>query len=200
MKQLLLKIISDQQIYARFLNTLSLLEYIGARKILKSQPQESIDATVLAHVTEELRHAQVLKRIALKKAPDVCQTYQPEALFCGQEAVRYFQNLDHAVEEILGEENRWHAYLLTTMLIEQRATAFYKAFEAVLSEMGDTVFRGILIEEEKHLHDVADLLAKVPGGNEKVAALKAMEEREFAQLMQAFESRLLAVGTGRAVS
>lgn len=191
MKTTLKRIIEDKEIYARFLNTLSLLEYIGARKILKSQPQDKISEKVLAHVSEELRHAQVLKRIALKNAPDSCQTYAPESLFCGEEAVRYFQNIDHAVEDLLGEENRWHAYLFTTMLIELRATDFYKSFEAVLESMGQTVFRGILIEEEKHLYDVTDWLSKVAGGDEKIAMLKKIEEKEFAALLQSIEIALV---------
>lgn len=185
MKTILKRMIEDKETYARFLNTLSLLEYVGARKILKSQAQHTIDEKVLGHVAEELRHAQVLKRVALKNAPDVCQTYAPEALFCGQEAYQYFQAVDHAVEKILGEENRWHAYLLTTLLIELRATDFYQVFESVLVEMGKTVFRGILIEEEKHLHDVTEWSSSIPNANEKIAALKVIEEREFAKFMRA---------------
>jgi hypothetical protein len=241
MKTILKRIIEDKEIYARFLNTLSLLEYVGARKILKSQSQDHIDEKVLAHISEELRHAQVLKRVALKNAPGICQTYAPAALFCGKEAFQYFQAVDQAVEKILypsdlkelgkrqgdespehsfsyvrrtshldntprtskamgiEEENRWHAYLLTTLLIELRATDFYQIFESVLVEMGQTVFRGILIEEEKHLHDVTEWSSSIPRADEKIAALKIIEEKEFAKFLQAIEVELQRCSTGISV-
>ncbi|MDF3055077.1 MAG: hypothetical protein K0Q74_984 [Gammaproteobacteria bacterium] len=195
MKTILRNIIKNQEIYGRFLNTLSLLEYIGARKILKSQLQDNIDERVLAHVSEELRHAQVLKRIALKNAPNVCQTYALEALFCGEEACQYFQTIDRAVEEILGEENRWHAYLLTTLLIELRATDFYQIFESVLCEVNKTVFRGILIEEEKHLHEVTEWSSSIPNASQKIEALKIIEQKEFAKFMQSLEVALTCNAT-----
>lgn len=60
-QECLTALVKQPTLHARFLNTLSLLEFIGARKIMKSQEEDSVTPAVLAHATEEIRHAQVLK-------------------------------------------------------------------------------------------------------------------------------------------
>lgn len=190
MKDMIKSIVADREIYARFLNTLSLLEYIGARKILKSQAQENINEKILAHVSEEIRHAQVLKKIAIKIAPGLCDTYKIEALFCGREAGQYFQTVDRAVEKLLADVNPWHAYLFTTLLIELRATDFYQQFEDILQSLGETAFRGILVEEERHLNEVLNWIESVPNYSEKLVALKKIEEAAFFNFMASMEQVL----------
>jgi len=190
MQQLLKNIISSPKIYARFLNTLSLLEYIGARKILKSQHQQFLTEKLLAHSIEELRHARVLKRAAMKISPE-CDSYAPAALLCPTEATHYFQTVDHATNSIIGEYNPWHCYLYTTLLIEIRALSFYNTCEEILKELGmPSVFRGILVEEEQHLQEVTECLQKIPNHAENLQLLKNIEEKEFNAFLLALENNI----------
>lgn len=190
MQQLLKNIITSPKIYARFLNTLSLLEYIGARKILKSQHQQYLTEKLLAHSIEELRHARVLKRAAIKIAPEY-DSYAPDALLCGAEATHYFQTVDHATNTVIGEYNPWHCYLYTTLLIEIRALSFYSTCEEILQELGmPSVFRGILVEEEQHLQEVTEYLQKIPGYEKNLEILKNIEEKEFSGFLQAVERNI----------
>ena len=50
--------------HARFLNTLSLMEHIGSRKIMVSQTCGPLGREVLKHLAEETRHAFFFKKAA----------------------------------------------------------------------------------------------------------------------------------------
>ena len=50
--------------HARFLNTLSLMEHIGSRKIMASQTHGPLGRDVLKHLAEETRHAFFFKKAA----------------------------------------------------------------------------------------------------------------------------------------
>ena len=191
MEDLIKKILISKNLKARFLNTLSLLEYIGARKILKSQPQESFHAQLLNHVAEEIRHAQLLKRMALKLEPDLCMTYEPKALLCGGDAVDYFQALDHAAQKEFFETDSWISYLYTTYLVEKRATSFYQAIDNMLIEMKNPpLFRGILVEEDRHLDDIKKALEKVPSARARLVTLQKIEAEAFSKLVQVLHAAL----------
>ena len=191
MKKLIKQIMSSDSLKARFLNTLSLLEYIGARKILKSQDQETFHAQLLNHVAEEIRHAQVLKRMALKIEPELCMTYAPNALFCGEEASHYFQVIDHAAQELFSERDTWISYLYTTYLIEKRATELYKSIDEVLVGLGGSpLFRGILVEEDRHLDEIKTALTQVPAARARLEKLEVVEAEAISQLIQVMEKAL----------
>src|ERR1700730_12813184 len=59
-------IVPDPALHARWLNTFSYLEYVGFRKIVKSQLAEVLAAAILGHACEEGRHALGLKKLAIK--------------------------------------------------------------------------------------------------------------------------------------
>lgn len=187
MKTLLKNIITTPTLLARFLNTLSLLEYVGARKILKSQKYDQIDEQMLAHAAEEIRHAQVVKRAALKLAPELCNDYSEAALLCGKEAHDYFQTLDQAVNEVV-QANPKHAYLFTTYLIEIRAVEFYNLFDTALNEADKpAIFRGILVEEERHLAEILAALKTFDYADSKIEQLTYIEQQAFAKFMAAVQ-------------
>ncbi len=185
MQSLLEHIVATPSVHARFLNTLSLLEYVGARKILKSQPYACLDHRVLAHAAEEIRHAQLLKRAAMKLAPD-CATYDPAALICGKEAFNYFQTVDHAASQILNEHDPRHCYLYSTYLVEIRALEFYMLFDKVMRTLGKpSVFRGILAEEQRHLQEINDWLSNIDNHQQKLDQLMQIENTAFEVFMHA---------------
>lgn len=191
MKNMLSIIIQSPSLFARLLNTLSLLEYMGARKILKSQKQITITTKILAHAAEELRHAQVLKRAALTIAPELCSNYSAHSLLCGRAATYYFHSVDYAVQNEFGHHNFQECYLSTTYLIEKRAIQFYTLFDEALIELQQpTIFRGILAEENRHLKDVADSLEFNACTDNKMQRITAKEERAFNTLLQIIQKTI----------
>src|SRR3974390_92113 len=51
-------------LHARFLNTISLMEHIGSRKIMLSQGKSTLPESILRHLNEETRHAHFFRRAA----------------------------------------------------------------------------------------------------------------------------------------
>ncbi len=172
---------------ARFLNTLSMLEYIGARKILKSQPEESMSLMLLTHAAEELRHAKALKGLAERLGGTSGMGYGANETLCGAEARAYFQTLDDRVAEQVGAQSMRLAYLYETLLIEERALAVYpKLMEAFRSPWVMAAGRGILAEEDRHLEEIQRELARGDVDHrERLAALRANEEMLFGEFAKA---------------
>jgi hypothetical protein len=166
----------------RFLNTLSLLEYVGARKILKSQPEETISLQLLTHAAEELRHARALKRVAERLNDERSLGYSADETLCGLQAKAYFQNLDDQVDEGLGSAGPRLTYLYETLLIEERAVWAYPRIGAALqSEWVSGVLRGILVEEVRHLSEiVGELETSDPAYQGRASSLRSVEASLFA--------------------
>jgi hypothetical protein len=131
-------ILRDSHLHARWLNTFSFLEYIGLRKIMKSQRAETMSAAVLGHAVEEGRHALGLKKLALKIGGAAFDTYAPESMLCAEEAEDYFQTLDHACETAFmdrpEDERSKLTYLYVTWLVEIRALEVYGLYKAALAQ------------------------------------------------------------------
>src|SRR5260221_11684276 len=208
---ILARLTGDAGRHARFLNTLSLLEYIGVRKILKSQPAEGLSAEMLEHILEEARHAYVLKRLALRVGGESVATYAAPALLCGEEARRYIQTLDRSAEIDL-KESRDPAsgatgdavpaggvspasgsasvnYLYTTLLIEERAGAVYPLYEPLLARVGlGGVLAGFIREEEGHLSAVMRrVMDEDPGHAPRLERLRRAERRAYAAFVAALD-------------
>lgn len=177
-KQILNQIVHQPELHSRLLNTLSLLEYIGARKIMKSQEESRITPTILAHMTEEIRHAQILKKMALKVGGESVNTYREESLLCGVEGRNYIQAIDRKACEVIGAENSWVNYLLTTLIIEERAQELYPFYDELLKPLGlNGPLKAIFREEEEHLTQVIELLKQHGGLSDTQIEIVRQEER-----------------------
>lgn len=147
-------IVSDSQLHARFINTFSYLEYLGFRKIVKSQHSEEIDSVVLTHAIEEARHALKLKRYAIKLGGTNFQRYAEDAMLCRKEAEIYFKFLDESVckslQSFTKKEISRLTYLYVTLLVEIRALGIYTEYNK-LAGSASSPFVGILAEEKNHL-------------------------------------------------
>lgn len=158
-KKTLADLVMLPELHGRFLNTLSLLEYIGARKIMKSQEETHITPTVLGHMVEEIRHAQIVKKIAIKVGGSSLKTYTEPSLLCGDEGRAYIQAIDHKAEEVLGVKNSVANYLLTTLIVEERAQELYPYYDQLLAPLGlNGPLKAIFREEEEHLAQVTEML------------------------------------------
>ncbi|MEW6055353.1 MAG: hypothetical protein AB1540_01965 [Bdellovibrionota bacterium] len=167
----------DIRLHARLVNTFSFMEYIGARKIMKSQIEDRISESLLSHMAEEIRHAQVLKRLALKMSGGELGSYTSNHILGGHAAHEYMQAVDRGASDILATKDTWLAYTCATWLIEERAMRVYPSYEATLERLGFSGYlRGILRDEEKHLADVRREMT-LPAGS--VTALLALETSAF---------------------
>src|ERR1700748_434392 len=118
-------IIADNQLHARWLNTLSLMENTGARKISASEDPVTVTYIILKHAAEEHRHAFYLKKQIEKTGDGDYPTYEPVYLLAPAESRYYLNQLDIDVCRYLkrtlglkGRELRFAAYLLVTYAIE----------------------------------------------------------------------------------
>ena len=187
LNNLLLNIIANDALHARWLNTLSLMENTGARKISASEDQLTVTLIVLKHAAEEHRHAFYLKKQLEKTGRNVCPTYEPQYLLVPAYSRYYLQQLDIDVCRYLknglnltGKELRFAAYLLVTYAIEVRADEIYPVYQAALDKAGSKInVKSIILEEEGHLEEMLEQLKKF-SPNWEYHAKKAVE----------FESRL----------
>lgn len=186
-KNVLTDLVKRPRLHARFLNTISLMEYMGARKIVKSQLEKNIDSEVLAHMTEEIRHAQIFKKMALKLSEGELQTYDDKHLLAGAEGRLYIQTVDRSVEAALEGQDSYYNYLLSTLLIEERANQVYPFYSELLEPFGfGGYLRTILREEEHHLEQINEQLLQSSRLSEaKINALRMVERDAFFNLIGA---------------
>jgi bacterioferritin (cytochrome b1) len=160
--QLLLEIVSDNDKHARWLNTLSLMENSGARKISASEHKKDVTLIILKHAAEEHRHAYYLKKQISKLNADACPTYADQFLLASSDSRYYLNILDVFVCKYLkttlnlsGNELKFAAYLLVTYAIEVRADELYPVYQDVLDQTGSKVnVKSIILEEEGHLEEM----------------------------------------------
>lgn len=183
------QIAAEPALEARWLNTLSLLEFTGARKISRTVADRHPTLEVLGHLADETRHALAFKRLACEVAGSEVSGY-----LCAQEAAVWFQTLDRELaawaSETLGREDVRLNYLLTTTLVEQRAMLLYPLYKAathhpsVRAELGKVV-----TEEQSHRRDIEESCLRLlkEAGVPDLSAPKALEERLFAGFLSALE-------------
>ena len=159
-------IIANNELHARWLNTLSLMENTGARKISASEDPITVTYIILKHAAEEHRHAFYLKKQIEKSGKDLCPTYADEYLVAPACSKYYLNMLDVEVSRYLkkelnlsGRELRFAAYLLVTYAIEVRADELYPIYQEALDNAGSRVnVKSIILEEEGHLEEMINQL------------------------------------------
>ncbi|HEY5328140.1 MAG TPA: hypothetical protein VIJ27_14150, partial [Mucilaginibacter sp.] len=103
LSQLLRLIIADNKLHAKWLNTLSLMENTGARKISASEDPLSVTYIILKHAAEEHRHAFYLKK-QIEKTGEELLTYAPGYLLAPDYSRYYLNHLDVEVCRYLKNE------------------------------------------------------------------------------------------------
>jgi hypothetical protein len=161
-KHILDTIVSDPQLHAKWLNTLSMMENTGARKISASEHKSKVTLVVLKHAAEEARHAYYLKKQIAKIDADLCPDYSREWLISPWHSMAYLNALDVDICRYLknelglkGFDLKFGAYLLVTYAIEVRADELYPVYQEVLSAHQSKVnVKSIIAEEETHLAEM----------------------------------------------
>jgi hypothetical protein len=183
LQEIFQNIIKDDNLHARFLNTLSLMENTGARKISASEHKTKVSYLILKHACEEARHAFYLKKQISKiaKLGDF-PTYENAYLVAPFASYTYLHSLDIQVCRYLkqtlnlsGEALKYAAYLLVTYAIEVRADELYPIYQNALDEAKSKVnVKSIIVEEEGHLAEMIEQL-KSFSPNWEIQANKACE-------------------------
>lgn len=159
-------LVNDAALHCKWLNTLSLMENTGARKISASEDSSEVDLTVLKHAAEEFRHAYYLKKLIARIDPTACPTYAPKYVLAAQASRHYLHRLDLAMSRLMrqrypGDRKRLKtgAYILVTYAIEVRADVLYGSYQQALDAVQSRVnVKSIIAEEEGHLEEMHHLL------------------------------------------
>jgi hypothetical protein len=192
------QIIADNHLHARWLNTLSLMENTGARKISASEDPATVTYIILKHAAEEHRHAFYLKK-QIEKTGKELPTYAAEYLIAPAFSKYYLNQLDIDVCRYLkkelhltGAELRFAAYLLVTYAIEVRADELYPIYQDALDAVGSKVnVKSIILEEEGHLEEMINQLQKFSPDWESHAQRSVdMETRLFHQWVNSLSTEL----------
>ena len=162
LQKLIAQIVAQPELHAKWLNSLSMMENCGARKISASEDARKVDLIVLKHAAEEARHAYYLKSQIRKLDYDGCKTYQSHELLAPIKSFQYLHRLDALICRYLkqefgfaGAQLKYASYLLVTYAIEVRADDLYPVYEEVLKQDGGKIsVRMIIIEEEGHLEEM----------------------------------------------
>jgi hypothetical protein len=205
LSNLLSHIISDNKLHARWLNTLSLMENTGARKISASEDPLTVTYIILKHAAEEHRHAFYLKKQIEKTGDEFCPTYAAEYLLAPAFSRYYLNQLDIQVCRYLkndlgltGKDLRFAAYLLVTYAIEVRADELYPVYQDALESAGSKVnVKSIILEEEGHLEEMISQLKKFsPDWQLHAQKAAGFESRLFSDWVEALvESLQFSVGS-----
>ncbi|GAB3936369.1 hypothetical protein [Mucilaginibacter myungsuensis] len=180
-------IVKDNTLHARWLNTLSLMENTGARKISASEDPTTVTYIILKHAAEEHRHAFYLKK-QIEKVPGLdCPTYAAEYLLAPNYSKYYLNQLDVQACRYLkkelglsGSELRFAAYLLVTYAIEVRADELYPIYQEVLDATKSKVnVKSIILEEEGHLEEMINQLQNFSPDWQKHADVAVAIETEL---------------------
>ncbi len=162
LKFLINQIVSQPVLHAKWLNSLSMMENCGAKKISASEHSQNVDLIVLKHAAEEARHAYYLKSQIGKTNHHGCQTYRTDELLAPIESFQYLHKLDIMISRYLkdhcdytGHQLKYASYLLVTYAIEVRADELYPIYEEVLKTKKSTIsVRMIIAEEKGHLEEM----------------------------------------------
>ena len=160
------KIVAADDIHAKWLNSLSMMENTGARKISKYEHPVHTGIIVLKHAAEEARHAYYLKKQIGKLAEDACPDYSYPYLLAPVESHHYLNLLDVEACRYLknklqleGRALKHGAYLLVTYAIEVRADMLYGVYQEALTKYASKVnVKSIILEEEGHLAEMQRML------------------------------------------
>ena len=191
LENLISLIVQDNDLHARWLNSLSMMENMGARKISASEHPTQVNLTILKHAAEEARHAFLLKRQMSKLVPlEQYPTYDRPYLLAPLKSYQYLQALDVVASryvkanfQLADYGLKYAAYLLVTYAIEVRADELYPVYQKVLTrEKSKIQVKAIIVEEEGHLQEmVAQLKEFSPDWEQHAGAICKIEGKLFDQ-------------------
>jgi len=200
MKQIMDKIIASPAIHAKWLNTLSMMENAGAKKIKNCEDPVFVSEIILKHSAEEARHAYYLKKQIVKIEGGECPTYERKYLLAPQTSYHYLHALDIKVCRYLkntfgykAHQLKYAAYLLVTYAIEVRADELYPIYQNSLSSLNSKVtVKSIIAEEKNHLAEMIMQLKAFSVDWETMSKYAIQIEQNLFQMWEADLTKLVA--------
>lgn len=186
------------RLHARFLNTLSLMEHIGSRKIMATQSGVELDNDTLKHLAEESRHAFFFKRAAEKLARRKLD-YGADATIAGASARAYMGRLDAGIEAALPPTRPAALpYLYMSLIVELRAIWLYRLYRDILDSYAIGIaLKSVLAEEELHLSAMLGRIGEMAADSEiRIAGFARLEDRQFRIAWRAIEDACEIVAQG----
>ena len=175
---------SARELEAAWLNTLSLLEYIGARKIMRTVAETHPSAAILEHIATETRHAVMFKKLACSVA--------------GRPVDTYFSRLDSELSawaaDIAGEDSQLLNYLLVSTVAERRVMMLYPTYrEVTATDSVRDALREIIVDEKSERVAMEERCLAEPGrrGIKSLATPEAVESAFFIELLTALETSVV---------
>ena len=199
MQTILKDIIESNEIHAKWLNSLSFMENMGARKISACEHRTMVDIVQLKHAAEEHRHAYYLKKQVARLTDTICKHYEDRDLLAPIATRQYLHRLDifcsryvKANFELMGKNLRYACYLFVTHAIEVRADALYPQYQHALTMADSRVnVKSIILEEEGHLEEMVEQLQSFDSGWQAHAnIIGGIEEKLFQEWIDAIEKEL----------
>jgi len=180
----------ERALHARFLNTLSMMEHMGARRIMITQSSAALEQGTLKHMAEETRHAFFFKRQADRFAGKALD-YDDADMIAPAFARMYFKRLESFIaNDVKGEMDPGRvAYLYMSMVIEFRAVWAFSLYQGVLDQGVDLSLKSLLAEEQGHLTAMEENLKSL--GADKTGRLTRFLDKEqdlFVRLLQVLET------------
>jgi hypothetical protein len=171
---LLEKILDKPSQHVLFLNTISLMEHIGSRKILLTQSNAHTTEFILRHASEEARHALFFKK-------------KIELIIPNASVRKSIRDMD-----LSNSKRTYLNYLYTTTVIEIRATKLYKIYNEVLSERNFGFhLNGLLAEEEGHLAEMESEIDSLDSNwSERLNKLLEQEGKLYQRLWRNWEEAI----------
>jgi hypothetical protein len=191
LKAFLVSVSGDTALHARFLNTLSMMEHMGSRRIMMTQSSSALCQETLKHMAEEARHAFFFKRQADRFA-GAALDYADADMIAPAFARMYFKRLECFIANDVKDETkpRYVAYLYMSMIIEFRAVWAFSIYQSALDGQGVPIsLKSLLAEEQGHLSDMeAKLEALGVATADRLHCFLAKEQSLFERLLDRLEN------------
>ena len=185
---------ADNALFPKFLNTLSMMEHMGARRIMLTQGAGALNQETLKHMAEETRHAFFYKRQAERFAKR-SMDYTASDTIAPSFARMYFKRLESHIAQTVKDDADplTTAYLYMSMIIEFRAVWGFELLQTSLDAAGRKLsLKSLLAEEQGHLEDMEARLTALDGDSPiRVKAFLEKENALFVRLLTAFEAAVL---------
>lgn len=166
-----------------WLRSLSYLEYIGYRKMVKAVPYTKVNTGVYHHLSDEIQHSFMLREIADKQFGNSLDIEKVTSLV--DIAENYFQGLDSQIDDWiaskLGKKDAYASYVWVSYTIEKRAMKVYPQYLSKLHEHALKVaIQKIIKDEADHLSYLEEVIEKFPEEiSLKNAPVLTIEEKCF---------------------
>ena len=190
LKTFLSAVSADDQTHARFLNTLSMMEHMGARRIMLTQSNKALEQMTLKHMAEETRHAFFFKRQADRFSGRTME-YEDADMIAPSFARMYFKRLESFIAlDVKDEPEPMRvAYLYMSMIIEFRAVWGFAIYQGLLEDRGLSMsLKSLLAEEQGHLSDMEENLESLGVATaERLNKFLEKEQELFERLLERLE-------------